>query len=485
MIPRSSRFLRCLSACLLFPAVATAELPPEGRCPAMSAGPGSGPAEDAAPTGLREGMVLDYSDLLALRSLFPAEVWRNREVFFFEGMSMEIGPCHRRYPVPSFYSAATKEFGGQARVDDEGNLLGYVAGVPFPQDWIDPSSPDAAVQWAWNLSYGYRGAGPSGSFRLVDMPSRIGSPETYLGDFFLIQTRHRADLAASDYTVSAADDTLFVSGGSFAEPFNARHLAWRQMRPEGALRKYSKSDDTFVYVPTMRKVRRAITPWIDGMYTPSYRIGGENAGGALAVGDTGGYAPSGALNLTSARQAAITEHLPRGFRDLSFRPNAYVWRYRGEQEVLAPINSGRPGYPNSPNRNFGPAGLSVASDRWDVRWAIVIEGLPRRRGESFDRVTYYIDYQSLKPLYLMTKRDGGRLYDVGIPVHRFSGDVFDYPPWPNGERALVFDPVAAVFYNAAEGGSGWRRESYDATSTPPEAAKLRRFVTPDALARGH
>ena len=31
--------------------------------------------------------------------LLPPEIWRNREQFFHDGMRLEIGPCHRRYPV--------------------------------------------------------------------------------------------------------------------------------------------------------------------------------------------------------------------------------------------------------------------------------------------------------------------------------------------------------------------------------------------------
>ena len=35
--------------------------------------------------------------------------------------------------------------------------------------------------------------------------------------------------------------------------------------------------------------------------------------------------------------------------------------------MLAPLNATRPGWPDEPDRNYGPSGLSVATDRWDVR----------------------------------------------------------------------------------------------------------------------
>ena len=79
----------------------------------------------------------------------------------------------------------------------------------------------------------------------------------------------------------------------------------------------------------------------------------------------------------------------------------------------------------------------------------------------------------------------GRLVEVGIPVHRFSGDTFDYPHWSTEEAANVFDPVAAVYYNAATGGSGWRRESYDVRSVPVSEAETKRYISSGYLLRGH
>ena len=72
---------------------------------------------------------------------------------------------------------------------------------------------------------------------------------------------------------------------------------------------------------------------------------------------------------------------------------------------------------------------------------------------------------------------------MGIPVHRFSGDVFDYPKWPNGQPASVFDPVAAVFAHTQDA-SGWRRESYDVRSVPAKPSKQLRFTSSDFLLRG-
>jgi hypothetical protein len=361
-----------------------------------------------------------------------------------------------------------------------------VSGLPFPPEAIDASAPDAAIRWAWNFAHRYRGAGPVGRFRILDLPSRIGSPQIYEGDFFWVRTGHRSDLAVSDYREPEATNTLWVAGGRFDEPFDTRHLAWRQFRPRDAAEDWSEPDDTFVYVPTMRKHRRAASSWIDGIYTPRYTVAGNTNEGALpyAVGDPDmpGFEtiqPGAGLSIQA------TEDIRRGFTGLIVRPNAYEWTLLGEREVLAPLNAVTDGYPLDRERNYGPSGLSVASDRWDVRQAVVIQGVARKRVDGLAAVVLWIDYQTQQPLYLITKRENGLLLDVGILVHRFSGDRAGYTAWPGGEAANVFDTVAAAFYWVPSGGAGWRRESYDVRSVPLEPERLRRLTSTTDLLKGH
>ena len=475
------RWLATLLAGAALAAPAAGAPPAEGTCPALNARPGGGVAEDAAPTRIPEGVRVGHDALIALRSLLPDEVWQLRHAFFFDGMQLEIGSCHRRYPTADFYAAATEKYSGKSTLDKDGNLHGYVAGLPFPPDSIDPKAPDAAVRWAWNFEKRYRGAGPVGHFRLIDLPSRMGGIMTYEGSFFLLQSRERADLAATDYSIPGVDESIWIGGGRFDLPMDARHLAWHQIRSPEAETEYTNGDQTFVYVPSMRKVRRSATAWVDGFFTPRYRVSGEGRGGGLPIGG-GNYGPTDAVYPAASESAQPSEYLRRGFATLALRPNAYVWRLLGEREVIAPINGYNPGYPKNPSRNYGPGGLSVANDRWDIRQAVVIEGLARFR-DQFKTQTIYLDYQTQQPLYWIRRAERGRILDVGIAVHRFSGDNPGYPEFLPGVKANVFDPVGEVFYVMADD-SGWNRESWDVKSVPTEEAVQRRFSATDFLERG-
>jgi len=464
--------------CLGAPLV-VADLPDEGECPKISPSPEADEIrEDAVAIAIKPGMVLQLQDLLLLRQLIPKELWLHREVFFHEGMRLEIGPCHRRYPIPNFYRSASSKFAGQARVDEAGNLTHYTAGLPFDRKQIDPTDPDAGAKWAFNLEHRYIGSGFRGKFRITDFPDRVGSVHVYDGKFFLLKVSHRADLAEQSYHIVKKQKMALAAGGEFLRPFDVRHLAWRQFRPTKASKHFSEPDDIFAYIPSMRKVRRAAIGWVDGLYVPRYSVAGDPGGGRLAYGTYGSISP------TAGRSIAVSEDMRRGMTGITLRANAYRWRVLGETDVLAPLNSNQAGYPTVPERNFGPSGLSLANDRWDLRRAVILEGSLRVKNLDVSLVKIYLDYQTLQPLYWITRTSGRRLLDVGALAYRFSDDSINAPSWPGGVPVSVFLPVAAAFYDAGARVGGWRRESYTLDATPADRNEQRAMTTSDSLGRG-
>jgi hypothetical protein len=338
-------------------------------------------------------MEITRAELVRLAALFPAEVWRHRDTFLPDGMRMTIGACHRRYPPPRAYREATERFAGRARLDEAGNLHDHRAGVPFPIAGLDLAASDAGARIAWDFERRHRGAGPSGRFRLTDLPAPDAEEIVSAGSWFQVQLAQRADLAATDYRATEVDAAAWMAGGRFDEPARARGLAWRQTRALDAAGAATLPDEVLVYVPSLRKVRRAATAWVDGLYLPRYAAasaapgavipvigGGRGSGGAVAApGATvcdhrGGRArlhgprdPPQRVRVARARRARGARTAQRCARGLPGRPGAQL---RAQRTLARERSLGRAAGARDPGR--------AARARRRLRRAHALRRRPRR-----------------------------------------------------------------------------------------------------------
>jgi hypothetical protein len=438
------------------------------------------------------GAAVEHGKLESIRRFLPKEVWENRERFFYDGMRLEIGPCFRDYAPPAFFAAATEKFRGQAVLTEAGGLEGHTAGLPFAPDAIDPKDESAGQRWAWNVQERYQGAGFRGRFRIVDLLGRTGRAEPFEGEIFKMHLGHRADRAEADYRMPFAKGKHWVAGGVFRTPFDAKDYAWRQYRDDDNRREAKRSDDLHAYLPQWRRVRRISAVDVEGLYMPSYSVGVVPAqqlaipgGGGVDGGGTGG---GGGLAGVASEAGGTIQTKRSGFEGLELRPILWSFRLLGQQDLLAPINVASPMWPEDAERDFGPWGLSFASDRWELRRALVLEGRvrgsPRERGEA--RQLFYVDLQTLVPLYYVSYDAKDEAIDVGVFAGRWSEDRSDYPKWPDDRLrpVRVIDSVGAAFANLGADGS-WRRESWDIVSVPPPDDELERMESVAGLTKGH
>ena len=455
-------------AALYAPPLPAVEVPPQGSCPPYPLQPGEDGVrtDDVVPRDFRYGERVPMDQLSRLQNYLPREVWNQRGVFFYEGMAMEIGPCHRRYPVPDFFAEATAA--STARVDADGNLLDYSGtGLPFPWQDIDDQDGMAGWKWAWNYRYRYQGSGYRGDFRIRHVARRGRKVDRFTGSFFLLPLHG---------VPGESKNTLherYWAGGRFFSPPVSRGIAWRQAHPVDADTNPDRSDEIWVWLPDARRVRRGAPTAVDGVYLPSHDRASTAAGERFAMEQFEAPDPS----------ISATEHTRRGFTGLMLRPNAYRFGFMRSQDVIAPINSANFGYPSRNDRNYGTSGLSVATDRWEIRRAVVLRGVRKQVEGKIASVTLWIDALTQQPLYVITSKANNHLAEVGIMVGRFSGDDAIHPKWQGSGRGFgSILPVAATFYVSGEG--GWMRESYELRSDPPEAGERSDFTSTIKLQRG-
>jgi hypothetical protein len=343
----------------------------------------------------------------------------------------------------------------------------------------------AGLMWYWNVAHRYQAAGFRGRFRMTDLLGRIGRAEPFEGEMFKILLAHRSDLARADYTMAGARNKHWIAGGLFFKPFDAREYAWRQFRDLEHEIKPGRSDDLHAYLPQWRRVRRISANQVEGLYMPSFSVGVQpNQQLVVGTGDTVGGGVAGAGG-AGGMVGTITAKRS-GYEGLEIRPLLYQVKVLGLHDVLAPVNAAIPCYPESPDRDFGPWGLSFASDRWDLRRALVLEATSKNPvgGDRDAKLVVYVDLQTLQPMYMATYDSNGEMTNVGYYVGRWSEDQEDYPRWPDDpEREIrVLDSVGAAFANLSEAGS-WRRESWDNVSTPPSERTVKRMISVNELTK--
>ena len=463
--------LSALGATLAAVPALAVEVPPEGQCPPYPLPPErGGPAQDdVVPPLYQPGEVLPLEGMRRLANYLPEEVWERRDVFFYEGMAMELGPCHRRYPAPPFFVEATAANEGVVSLDAGNNLRGYRgSGLPFAPQGIADDAPDAGAKWAWNYTYRYLGSGFRGPFRILNLVRRGRKIDRFKGRFYLLPMQGVPNQERD------ANGARYWAGGKFTSPAVARGLAWRQLHPAGSDQDAERSDEIWLWTPEERRVRRAPPMGVDGLYLPSYTRG--NSGDLSKVTVPGGIE-------TPSSSIAAAEHTRMGFTGMFLRPNQFDWKLVRVQDVIAPLNAPGLGFPANDERSYGASGQSLASDRWEIRRAVVIEGVKKKSDGQVGKVKLWIDVLTQHPLYMVTRRPRGQMFEVGILMGRFSGDDPVHPVWEgSGPRFGTILPVAATFYTGR--GSGWLRESFELRSDPPGDKEARDQTSTTRLQRG-
>jgi len=419
--------------------------------------------EDASPgePPFREGDVITFDQIDRLREYLPPEYWANRDFFFYEGMRMTIGPFHRDYSPAVEYRTATERGRGEARIGPDGSLENYTAGQPFPMDTIQClDDPQAGAKIIWNFDYRWEGDGSNAEFMYTYWDRGEQLPLYFEGHSKIIQLSHRVEEEFTEGSETPGDifrgerrKTAF--GIDVAQPFDARGIAVMTYRYKDSDRPRveSKNDDTWVYVPTLRRVRRIST-----------------AQRTDAVSGT---------DFTFDDLASFAGIVPQ-----------YEWACLGETDILAPSNTAVKAYPIERNRNFGPYGLSYADDQWELRRVFKIRMTPKNADHPYHHKDLYIDKQTLEAYYSFAYDQKEELWKIITHTKRWSEDEADYyGGWEGVEVPRDLKNVSDTIINV-QTGTGNRIEFWDNHGQPLggrgqiSKGKIRRYIDVGRLTKG-
>ncbi len=418
---------------------------------------GASAQQDAAGVapGFKEGDVITMDKLDAIRPYLPEEFWDNRDFFFHEGMQLEIGPFFYDYSGPKEYEAASKKFEGQAKIGPDNSLENYTAGRPFDMDSIDcKSDPQAGVKLMWNFDYAWRGAGGGASFYYSYWDRGEELPLYYEGSSKSVVLSHRIEqeYAADGGDVFRNEKRKNAFGVDVTAPFDARGIMLMSYRYKSTdmPRAEAKNDDTWVYVPTLRRVRR----------------------------------------ISTAQRTDSISGTDFTFDDLSSFAGIvpqYEWECLGEMDIIAPVNTKVKGYPYERDHNFGPYGLSFADDRWEMRKAVKIRMIPKNPDHPYHHKDIYIDKQTMKALYSFAYDQKEELWKIIWHNKRWSENKLTegyYPGWEGvaepRDNAIVSDIITNI-----QTGTGNRIEFWDADGVAFKSkGKIRRYIDVGRLTKG-
>jgi hypothetical protein len=375
-----------------------------------------------------------------LRPWLPEPIWPHRELFFPVDRPLELAE-KGNYAPPEAWHAATREYAEGVALGPEGHLKGYVAGTPFAMDGIDcATDPDAGVKLAWNFAHRWRGDGGRGSLRVSwwDRGERVGP--ALEASWSLVRLSHRVEpelLAAQGGRLFRGERRMEALAIDIEAPFEARGTWIIRYRYAPDL---DRPDDLWVYVPTLRRVRRIQAErWTEAI-----------PGTDLVLEDWGA---------------------------LGSRVQAHRFLCLEERTLLAPVRSrvGEP--PGLDDPRFGSSGLALPDAVFELRRAVRVRATPRDPDHPYAHKDLWLDRETFEPLYFLAYDRAGELLRIGVQTSRWSGDVpGTYAGWSGVPEPRDLFGVAWSVANV-QLGTGVRWEAWDATGTPFESrGKLRRAI---------
>lgn len=310
--------------------------------------------------GLNPGTVINKANADQFKDAIPAGVFKLLKDGLFE---IKVGPT-TQFELSKAYIEATRKNLGKAKLGAKnGDLEGYVAGRPFPEE-PDAKDPRAGEKLAWNYKYGVNwGDGAAISpFYWKYRNMQTGQVEkTIKFNFHFLNFKHRVkDAPVPEVTPNPSElfRAIYVKALDPQDLKNTQLLIQRYEDDQ-------KLDDAYLYLGFQRRVRRLAT----GQTTDAF------LGSDLMIEDFEGY---------------------------NGRISDMKWTYKGTKNVILPMwnhnelklatdmPAEADGYKYV---DFGGQGGCFHNATWQLRKVYVLEAAPVNANHPVSKRVFYMDAQ--------------------------------------------------------------------------------------------
>ena len=328
--------------------------------------------EKPALAGLGPGTSISADSWQAAESYLPAEILDKIKAGEFAFSVQETTDL----PVSEAYIEATRQHAGQVQIGDDGELSGYVAGLPFPV--LDPADPQAGEKAAWNVRH--RDLGDTiqvwNTFRLLDAS---GEADREFENYYVVaQGMHRPRAEANRWE---EDGVLQKEFFHMITPFDLKNT----MSLKHRFAKDGAKDADWMYTPASRKIRKLIVKHEDASFD------------------------SGFLN--------------EDFFGYSGYISASSWKLLGSRLMLAPVGA------KAAATTFGGRGTWYPVDPWELRHMWVLENIPKASDHPYSKRLLYIDRQMFVPVYMLA-------YDRNGTHHKTLFELYGNPQFNPGNEHI-------------------------------------------------
>ncbi|MEO6028745.1 MAG: DUF1329 domain-containing protein [Candidatus Binatia bacterium] len=354
----------------------------------------------AAGADVAPGDTIDKTNVAKAKELIsPAIEWCVNQ-----GLTMKI-VAPKPIGWPKLYREATEKYASQVKLAADGlSISGHVAGAPFPK--IDPADPRIAVKVMWN--YEYRPYPGTDDFVEYDFPAETGAVgngkpmeiERYywIGESRRLYYNSRLVVDPKPELPNPEGIRFKEVLGPLVSPFDLKGIGALEYRYVDA----AKQDDTWLYVPSLRRIRRLSTA------QRSDALFGQDTDPDSYWGYNGHIAWS-------------------------------EWKFLGEKEMLGILHGEQ-----FPQKRCPPPADYLMCDAWEKRHMYVIEGVSKLPQYAYGKRVIFIDKDALVVAYSDIYDRNNELWKVWIDNHQFRTQAFPGAPTKYTEEKDFYAGLAMV-----------------------------------------